>query len=47
MSEEQNKIDNNNNNIDSQVAVNLAVVFPSWDLLPPDLLLKRGNNENS
>lgn len=26
---------------------NLAVKFPDWDLLPPDLLIKRGKNENT
>lgn len=43
MSEENNINNDNqdtNNNYDDKMAVN----FPDWDLLPPDLLLKRPKN---
>ena len=40
---------NNNQHSDQQnnEDENIAVQFPDWDLLPPDVLLKRGNNENA
>lgn len=45
MSEEQD-IKNNNQNDNSQDE-SMAIEFPDWDVLPPDLLLKRGKNENA
>lgn len=45
MSEDKNINENNNQN--SNEDESMAVEFPSWDLLPPDLLMKRGNGENS
>lgn len=43
--------DKNNENKDNNEQVfhdeDMAIDFPSWDLMPPDLLIKRGNNENA
>lgn len=46
MSEEQD-IKNNNNTNDNLQDESMAIEFPEWDILPPDLLLKRGKNENA
>jgi len=42
MTEENNTnyVQDTNNNYEEKMAVN----FPDWDLLPPDLLLKRPKN---
>ena len=39
------QIDNQNNNQINENDEKMAVNFPDWDLLPPDVLLKRPNNE--
>lgn len=41
--EAKNNIETNNDFQDE----NMAIEFPEWDLMPLDLLLKRGNNENT
>ena len=46
MSEEKDTNNNNNSNDNSQDE-SMAIEFPEWDILPPDLLLKRGKNENA
>ncbi len=38
--QEQENLDNNNNSDEK-----MAVQFPDWDLLPPDVLIKRAKNE--
>ena len=47
MSEEKENSHNNNNLNKDVQDENMAVEFPKWDILPPDLLLKRGKNENA
>lgn len=42
MSEQENNIEQNKKNGNEE---KLAVKFPEWDLIPPDLLIKRSNNE--
>ncbi len=37
--------DNQNNNQINETDEKMAVKFPDWDLLPPDTLIKRSNNE--
>ena len=44
---EEKTINEDNNQNNNNINDNMAVKFPEWDLLPPDLLLKRGKNENT
>jgi len=46
MNEEEKNI-NQNSTKNEPAEEKMAVKFPSWDLLPPDLLLKRGKNETT
>lgn len=43
MSEQEN---NNNENEINENEEKMAVKFPDWDLLPPDILIKRQKNEH-
>jgi len=40
------EIENNTNTNDIENDEKMAVKFPDWDLLPPDLLIRRPQNEN-
>ena len=39
--QENNEQQNQTDNFEEK----MAVKFPDWDLLPPDVLIKRGKNE--